>query len=102
MWETESISSRYESYDVFHVDEVEQDVCKLPTTQLKVEEKYSVTPCVNLPVKQPYPVSHDGESLLEEEVWFDCASDVVEEQVFEDNLQELGTEAVVGQADLSM
>ncbi|KAI5081397.1 hypothetical protein GOP47_0004580 [Adiantum capillus-veneris] len=36
------------------------------------------------------------------EVWFDCAFDLIEEQVFEDDLQELGTEVVVGQVDLSM
>ncbi|KAI5080237.1 hypothetical protein GOP47_0005716 [Adiantum capillus-veneris] len=105
MWETESISFRYESYDVFHVDEVEQDVYELPTSHLKVKEEHSARvemPCVNRPVKQPYLVSRDGESLLEEEVWFHCASDLIEEQVFEDDLQELGTEAVVDQVDLSM
>ncbi|KAI5070822.1 hypothetical protein GOP47_0015165 [Adiantum capillus-veneris] len=59
-------------------------------------------PCVNRPVEQPYLVSHDGESLLEEEAWFDCTFDLIEEQVFEDDLQELGTEVVVGQVNLSM
>ncbi|KAI5056037.1 hypothetical protein GOP47_0029558 [Adiantum capillus-veneris] len=78
------------------------NVCELPASQLKVKEKYSVSPCVNLPVEQPYLVSCDGESLLEEEVWFDCASDLIEEQALENDLQELGTEAVVGQVDLSM
>ncbi|KAI5055367.1 hypothetical protein GOP47_0030512 [Adiantum capillus-veneris] len=102
MWETISMSSRYETYDVFHVDEVEKDVYKLPVSPLKVEEKYSVVRCVNQPVEQPSLVSSDGESLLEKEVWFDCASDLIKEQVFEDDLQELGTEAVVGQVDLFM
>ncbi|KAI5073842.1 hypothetical protein GOP47_0011855 [Adiantum capillus-veneris] len=55
MWERESMSSRYETYDGFHV-----------------------------PVEQPYQISCDGESLLAEEVWLDCASDLIEEQVFED------------------
>ncbi|KAI5082447.1 hypothetical protein GOP47_0002190 [Adiantum capillus-veneris] len=102
MWETESISSRYETYDAFHVDQVEKDVYKLPASHLKVEEKYSVAPCGSRPVKQPSLLSRDGESLLEEEAWFDCASDLIEEHVFEDDLQELGTEVVVDQADLSM
>ncbi|KAI5071947.1 hypothetical protein GOP47_0014198 [Adiantum capillus-veneris] len=35
-------------------------------------------------------------------MWFDCASSLIEEQVSEDDLQELGTEAVVDQVDLSM
>ncbi|KAI5081378.1 hypothetical protein GOP47_0004561 [Adiantum capillus-veneris] len=60
-WETESRSSRYEIYDVFHVDEVEKYVCELPASQLNVEEKYSVAPCVNLRVEQPYQMSCDGE-----------------------------------------
>ncbi|KAI5067737.1 hypothetical protein GOP47_0018265 [Adiantum capillus-veneris] len=59
-------------------------------------------PCVNRPVEQPSLVSYDGDSLLAEEVWFDCASDLIEEQVFEDDLQQLGIEVVVGQVDLSM
>ncbi|KAI5065670.1 hypothetical protein GOP47_0020365 [Adiantum capillus-veneris] len=41
MWEMESMSSRYDTYDVFHVDEVENSVCELPTSHLKVEEKRS-------------------------------------------------------------
>ncbi|KAI5075833.1 hypothetical protein GOP47_0009909 [Adiantum capillus-veneris] len=102
MWETESMSSRYETYDFFHVDEVEQDVYGSPASQLKVEEKYSVSPCVNLPVEQPYQMSCDGESLLEEEVWFDCASDLIEEQALENDLQELEVETEVCRSDLSM
>ncbi|KAI5064636.1 hypothetical protein GOP47_0021306 [Adiantum capillus-veneris] len=85
-WETESRSSRYETYDVFLVDERMNNVCELPANHLKVKEKYSVTPCVDLPVEQPSLVSYDGESLLEDEVWLDCASSLVEEQVFEDDL----------------
>ncbi|KAI5074958.1 hypothetical protein GOP47_0010919 [Adiantum capillus-veneris] len=102
MWETESRSSRYETYDVFHVDEVENSVCELPANHLKVEEKYSVAPCGNLPVEQPSLMSCDGESLLEEEVCFDCASNLIEEQVFEDDLQKLEVEAEVCSVDLSM
>ncbi|KAI5059654.1 hypothetical protein GOP47_0025973 [Adiantum capillus-veneris] len=102
MWETESRSSRYETYDVFHVDEVENNVCELPASQLKVEEQYSVTPCVNLPVEQSSLVSCDGESLLEEEVWFDGVLDLIEEQVFEDDLQEIEAEAEVCSVHLSM
>ncbi|KAI5072940.1 hypothetical protein GOP47_0013046 [Adiantum capillus-veneris] len=41
MWETDSMSSRYETYDVFHVDEVEKDVYELRASQLKVEDKYN-------------------------------------------------------------
>ncbi|KAI5071805.1 hypothetical protein GOP47_0014056 [Adiantum capillus-veneris] len=47
-------------------------------------------------------MSCDGESLLEEEVWFDCASSLIEEQVFEDDLQELEEETEVCRSDLSM
>ncbi|KAI5061724.1 hypothetical protein GOP47_0024229 [Adiantum capillus-veneris] len=104
-WEKESMYSRYETYDVFYVDEVINNVCELHASHLKVKEGPSASverPCVNQPVEQPSLMSCDGESLLEEEVWFDCASDLVEEQVFEDGLQELGTEAVVDQVDLSM
>ncbi|KAI5067611.1 hypothetical protein GOP47_0018139 [Adiantum capillus-veneris] len=92
-------------YDVFHVDETEKDVCKLPAIHLKVEETHSADveiPCVNLPVEKPCQMSCDGESLLEEEVWLDCASSLVEEQVFEDDLQELEVEAEVCRSDLSM
>ncbi|KAI5064515.1 hypothetical protein GOP47_0021185 [Adiantum capillus-veneris] len=105
MWETESRSSRYETYDVFYVNEVENSVCELSVSHLEVEETHSSSveiPCVNLPVEQPSLVSCDGESLLEEEVWLDCASDLIEEHVFEDDLQELETETEVCQSDLSM
>ncbi|KAI5062720.1 hypothetical protein GOP47_0023259 [Adiantum capillus-veneris] len=74
----------------------------LPISPLKVKEKYSVVPCVNLPVEQSYQMSRDGESLLEEEVWFDCTSDLIEEQFFEDDLQKLEAKGEVCQVDLSM
>ncbi|KAI5066720.1 hypothetical protein GOP47_0019344 [Adiantum capillus-veneris] len=99
------MSSRYETYDVFGVDEVGKSVCELPANHLKVEEKHSVDvemPCVNLPVEQPYQISCDGESLLEAEIWFDCASNVIEEQVFEDDLQEIEAQAEVCRSNLSM
>ncbi|KAI5081335.1 hypothetical protein GOP47_0004518 [Adiantum capillus-veneris] len=103
-WETESISSRYETYDVFHVDEVMNNVYEFPISQLKVKEKHSASLemlCVNLPVEQPSLVSCGGKSLLEE-VWFDCESNLIEEQVSKDDLQELETIAEVCQVDLSM
>ncbi|KAI5057846.1 hypothetical protein GOP47_0027861 [Adiantum capillus-veneris] len=102
MLETEFRSSRYETYDVFHVDEVENNVCEWPASQLNIEEQYSVTPSVNLPVEQPSLVSCDGESLLEEEVWFDGVLDLIEEQVFEDDLQEIEAEVEVCSVHLSM
>ncbi|KAI5056107.1 hypothetical protein GOP47_0029628 [Adiantum capillus-veneris] len=101
-WETESRSSRYETYDVFHVNEVKKNLCELPASQLKVEEEYSVSLCLNLPVEQPYQMSCDGGSLLEEEMWFDGVSDLIEEQVSEDDLQELEAKAEVCRSDLSM
>ncbi|KAI5065716.1 hypothetical protein GOP47_0020411 [Adiantum capillus-veneris] len=104
-WETKSMSSRYETYDAFHVDEVMKDVYKFPASELKVREKNSASAemlCVNLLVEQPSLVSCGGESLLAEEVWFDCACDLIEDQVFEDDLQELEREAKVSRSDLSM
>ncbi|KAI5064603.1 hypothetical protein GOP47_0021273 [Adiantum capillus-veneris] len=96
IWEIISLPSRYETYDVFYVDEVMNNVCELSASHLKVEDKHSACvemSCVNLPVEQPYQMSCDGESLLEEEVWFDCASQLIEEQVLEDDLQKLEAEA---------
>ncbi|KAI5061716.1 hypothetical protein GOP47_0024221 [Adiantum capillus-veneris] len=88
-WETKSMYSRYETYDVFHDGEVEKNVCELPASHLKVKEEHSASvemTCVNRPVEQSYLVSRNGESLLEEEIWFDYASDLIAEQVFENDL----------------
>ncbi|KAI5074964.1 hypothetical protein GOP47_0010925 [Adiantum capillus-veneris] len=105
MWETDSRSSRYETYDVFYVNEVENNVCELPVSHLEVEETHSAgveMPCVNFSVEQPCQMSCDGDSLLKEEVWFDCVSDLIEEQVFENDLQELEAEIEVCRSDLYM
>ncbi|KAI5082503.1 hypothetical protein GOP47_0002246 [Adiantum capillus-veneris] len=53
-WEMESMSSRYETYDVFHEDKVENNVCKLPASHLKVEKNHSAgveMSCVHRPVE---------------------------------------------------